>query len=164
MPTAITKDILESYLHCKFKGHLKLSGQDGSKSDYERMLADQRENVRIGAIDTILAQQSVEQIDRSGPLTSTTLKHGFAFILDAVFEDDAFQLRFDGLKRAGEPSQLGAFHYIPMLFYESRHISKEQKVLLELYGLLLAGLQGRQPSIGLRPSLGRRAGNPAAPT
>lgn len=27
MAAKITRDILESYLHCKYKGHLKLTGQ-----------------------------------------------------------------------------------------------------------------------------------------
>ena len=27
MATKITSDVLESYLHCKFKGHLKLVGK-----------------------------------------------------------------------------------------------------------------------------------------
>ena len=32
MATKITRDILESYLHCKFKAHLKLTGQQGIKT------------------------------------------------------------------------------------------------------------------------------------
>jgi len=38
MATKITRDILESYLHCKLKGHFKLTGQQGSKCDYETLL------------------------------------------------------------------------------------------------------------------------------
>lgn len=149
MPTKLTREIIESYLHCRLKGQLKLSGQQGSKSDYELLLADQRADVRLVALDKILAQQSVDQVERGVLLTPTTLKHGAAFILDAVLEDDLFQLHFDGVKRVEEPSKLGAFHYVPILFHESRRIPKEQKGLLELYGLILGRLQGRQPSIGL---------------
>jgi hypothetical protein len=35
MATKITRDVLESYLNCKYKGHLKLVGQVGTKTDYE---------------------------------------------------------------------------------------------------------------------------------
>ena len=35
MATKITWDIIESYLNCKFKGHLKLTRESGTKSDYE---------------------------------------------------------------------------------------------------------------------------------
>jgi hypothetical protein len=34
MATKITRDIIESYLNCKYKGHLKLAGQQGTQSDY----------------------------------------------------------------------------------------------------------------------------------
>ena len=33
----ITNEILEGYLNCKTKGHLKLVGETGTKSDYEAM-------------------------------------------------------------------------------------------------------------------------------
>ena len=40
MAAKITRDILESYLHCKYKGFLKLTGQQGTKSDYETLLTE----------------------------------------------------------------------------------------------------------------------------
>src|SRR5262245_48843765 len=42
MATKITSDVLESYLHCKFKGHLKLAGQQGTQCDFEAMLRELR--------------------------------------------------------------------------------------------------------------------------
>ena len=33
----ITNEVLEAYLNCKTKGHLKLVGQTGTKSEYEAM-------------------------------------------------------------------------------------------------------------------------------
>jgi hypothetical protein len=39
MATKITRDIIESYLNCKYKGHLKLGGESGTRSDYEAMSA-----------------------------------------------------------------------------------------------------------------------------
>ena len=42
MPTKIARDVLESYLNCKYKGHLKLTGQQGTKSDYENLLTELR--------------------------------------------------------------------------------------------------------------------------
>ena len=37
MAMKITREILESHLNCKFKGHLQLAGESGTKSDYEAM-------------------------------------------------------------------------------------------------------------------------------
>src|ERR1017187_4541289 len=95
MATKITRDILESYLNCKFKGHLKLTGQQGSKCDYENLLTERRAEVRLAAIDKILARHAVEEIPRNIPLTTSALKQGASFILDATLEDDLFSLAFD---------------------------------------------------------------------
>jgi hypothetical protein len=39
MMLKITRDIIESYLNCKYKGQLKLAQQQGVKSDYSRSTA-----------------------------------------------------------------------------------------------------------------------------
>ena len=66
-----------------------------------------------------------------------------------ALEDDLLSLRFDGLKKVDGPSKLGDFHYVPMLFHEGRKVGKQQRLLLELYGLLLSRLQGQMPSSGI---------------
>ena len=48
MATKITRDIIESYLNCKTKGHLKLAGETGTKSDYEAMTEAARPGVAGG--------------------------------------------------------------------------------------------------------------------
>jgi predicted RecB family nuclease len=149
MATKITRDILESHLHCKLKGHLKLIGQQGSKCDYETLLTERRAEVRLAAIDKILARHAGEEIPRNIPLTTSALNEGAPFILNPILEDDLFSLSFDGLKKVDGPSKLGDFHYIPILFSEGEKVRKEQRLLLELYGLLLARLQGQMPTHGI---------------
>ena len=61
MATKITSEVLESYLHCKFKGHLKLAGQQGTKCDFEAMLTELRAELRLKAIDTIIARHPEDQ-------------------------------------------------------------------------------------------------------
>jgi len=107
MATKITRDILESYLHCKFKGHLKATGQQGTKCDYETLLTERRAEVRLAAIEKILTRHVGEEIPRNIPLTTATLKQGASFLLDATLEDDLFSLTFDGLKKVEGASKLG---------------------------------------------------------
>src|SRR5207244_10943560 len=143
MATKSTREMLESYLHCKFKGNLKLAGQEGRQCDFEAMLTKLRAEVRLKAIDTIIARHSEDQVARNIPLTTAGLKRGPHYILDGTLEDDALALHFDGLKRVEGQSELGEFHYLPVLFHESQQVKKEQKLLLEVYGMILSGLQGR---------------------
>jgi predicted RecB family nuclease len=149
MATKITSDVLESYLHCKFKGYLKLAGQQGTKCDFEAMLADLRAEVRLQAIDAIIARHSADHVTRNILLTTAGLKRGPQYILDGILEDGVLALHFDGLKRVEGESKLGNFHYLPVLFHGGWQVKKEQKLLLEVYGMILSALQGRAPAYGI---------------
>jgi predicted RecB family nuclease len=147
MVTRVTRDIIESYLNCKYKAYLKLTRQQGVKSDYELLLAELRCEVRLGAIEQIAPHHQGRE--RNLPLSLATLRRGAPFLLEVTLEDDQVSLVFDGLKRVDGPSRLGDFHYIPVLFSEGRRIRKAQRLLLDLYAFSLARLQGRMPSSGI---------------
>ena len=149
MATKITRQILEAYLNCKTKAHLKLAGQQGIVSDYEALLISTRQEVRQQAIGKILARNPEGEVARDIILTAAALGEGPSFVLNATLEDDLLSLSFDGLKRVDGPSKLGDFHYVPMLFHEGQKVGKEQRLLLEIYGLLLSRLQGQMPSSGI---------------
>ena len=149
MATKITRDIIESFLNCKYKGHLKLAGQKGTRSDYQLLLAESRDEVRRRAIDKILARHPEEEVERDVVLTPAVLKKGAAFLLNATLENEYGSLAFDGLKRVPGPSKLGDFHYVPVLFFEGRRVRKLQRALLDVYALPLARLQGRLPGAGV---------------
>jgi predicted RecB family nuclease len=149
MPTKITRDILESYLNCKYKGHLKLAEHQGIKSDYEVLLAESRDEVKHQATNKILARYQQEQVEYDLVLATAALKRGAAFILNATLEDEHVALTYDGLQRTSGLSKLGDFHYVPVLFAEGRQIRKQQRALLGVYSLLLTRLQGRTPSSGI---------------
>jgi len=149
MQSRITRDILESYLRCKYKGHLKLSGHCGDKSDYEALLTELGSELRLKIIDKIFVGLEDNEVPKNVSLTVSALMQGPPFFLDALLEDDSVSLSFDGLKRVGGLSKLGDFHYVPMLFDAPRKLGKEQRVLLEVFGLLLSQIQGKSPAYGI---------------
>lgn len=149
MISRITRDVLESYLLCRYKGYLKWMGQQGVKSDYEVLLARARDEVRLTVIDKILAQHQQDQVTRGIFLTDSVLKQGLPVVLETTLEDDTLSLSFDGLKKVPGPSELGDFHYIPMSFHGERQIRKEQRLMLELCGLFLSRHQGVMPNNGI---------------
>jgi predicted RecB family nuclease len=149
MATKITRDALESYLNCKTKAHLKLAGDQGSMSDYEGLLVATRREVRQKVTGNILTRHPEHEVARNITLTATALRAGPSFVLDGIFEDDLLALVFDGLKKIDEPSNLGDFHYIPLLFHEGRKVGKEQKLVMEVHSLLLSRIQGRSPAYGV---------------
>ena len=144
----ITRDIIEAYIACKTKAHLKLTGQHGIVSDYEGFLLQTRQGVQEQAISKIVEMNPDNEVVRGITLTAAALRSGPSFVLDAILEDDLMRLRYDGLKRVDEPSKLGNFRYVPILFHGARKVGKEQRLLLELYGLALSRLQGQIPTSG----------------
>ena len=149
MNTVITGDILHSYLQCKYKGYLKLSGQSGTKSDYEILLQELKDEFKLKAIDKLLAKHSEDHVLHNVTLTRSLLKQGATIILDAVIENSILSVHVDGLKRVPGASQVGAFHYVPILFHEGEKIHEEQKDLITLLSIALGALQGRQPDSGI---------------
>ena len=73
MATKITRDVLEGYLHCPTKGYLKLTGQQGTVSDYEALLVGARDQVRNKAIEQILARHKEGEVARDLPVTAPSL-------------------------------------------------------------------------------------------
>src|SRR5262249_480435 len=149
MSARITRVVLEAYLHCKTKAHLKLAGQQGNVSDYEALLSENRREVRQTAISRILSKHPETEVASDILLTAAALRAGTSFVLDATLDDRLLSLRFDGLKKVDGPSKLGDFHYVPMLFHEGGKVGKQQRLLLEVYGLLLSQIQGNLPAYGL---------------
>jgi predicted RecB family nuclease len=149
MATKITRDILETHIHCKYKGHLKQAGQQGVRSEYESFLLEGKDECRRNATDKMLARHKEDEVARHVPVTAATLRQGPSFVLDARLEEDYLDLHFDGLKRVDGLSKLGDFHYIPMLFQEGGRVRSESRLLLDVYGLLLSRVQDRMPAYGI---------------
>jgi predicted RecB family nuclease len=148
MAAKITRDIIESYLNCKFKGHLKLTGQSGTLSDYEALATAASALSREQALTRLAARFGEEAAGR-GTVTAALLKQRAPFLLDASLEGDGFSLRLDGLKRVDGASELGDHHYLPVLHVHGDKVGRREKTLLALAGLAVAGVQGLRPAVGL---------------
>jgi predicted RecB family nuclease len=148
MEAKITRDVLESHLACKYKCYLKLGGRQGRKSNYENWLVESRVQQRRDTIVNLLAYYQDSEVIRDTALDVPTLKNGTDVILDGTFSNNLLSLRFDGLIKVMGPSDLGQFHYVPILFHEGQARTR-QRVLLELFALILLELQGRVPGTAL---------------
>src|ERR1700686_833067 len=107
MATKNTRDVLESYLNCKTKGHLKLVGETGTKSDYEAMTEAASRASRELSLTELLVRYREGNAYRGTAITAAMLKQGALLLADAILEDDDMSIRFDGLKREDGRSKLG---------------------------------------------------------
>src|SRR5271166_236576 len=145
----ITNEILEAYLNCKTKGHLKLVGETGTKSDYEAMTEAASRASRELSLAVIVARHGEGNAYRGTAITAAMLKQGAALLADAILEDDGMSIRFDGLKRADGASKLGEHHYLPVLYNHGDQVGRLRKLLLTVLGLAIARVQGLRPTVGL---------------
>jgi hypothetical protein len=145
----ITLSVLKGYLACPYLAHLLLAGQRGVKSDYEIVLDELEETVRLKVTDGLRKQHSDRSLATGVSLDRPTLSKSHAFILDTEPRSDSLPIRIDGLKRVKGQSQFGDFYYVPMIFCGTSHIHKSQRLLLEVMGLFLSHIQGIAPSTGI---------------
>src|ERR1700679_4293619 len=72
MAMKITNEVLEAYLNCKTKGHLKLVGETGTKSDYEAMIEAAGRASRETAIARLVARYGEGDICTGTAITDAT--------------------------------------------------------------------------------------------
>src|SRR3954452_17555874 len=149
MAMKITNEVLEAHLNCRFKGHLKLVGEVGTRADYETMTTAARAASREQVIAKLVARSGEGAARRGTAVIVATLRSGPPLLADAALEDEGLSLRFDALKRAPGPSRLGDHHFLPVLHEPGEKVGRHQKVLLAVFGLALARVQGVRPAAGL---------------
>jgi predicted RecB family nuclease len=149
MSGKITNDVLEARLRCRYKAHLEMVGERGEPHDHEVLMQESRERLRQAATAKLLARHAGQEVPTGLPLTADLLNRGLPLLLDAIFEDGDLSVRLDALVRVEGDSALGGFHYVPVLFHEAEKATAGLRLLLGLYGAILAGVQGNEPAIGI---------------
>jgi predicted RecB family nuclease len=158
MSAKITREILEGYLACKYKGRLRLAGEAGEESDYRQLIAEDEVQARIRARTQLLSSHPEGQACQGATVTTADLARGTPLLLDATIEQEWVSLRFDGLMKVDGVSGVGDFHYAPVLCQAGLTIRRQTRQVLAILGLVLGAVQGRQPAFALvlRGPEGRR--------
>jgi predicted RecB family nuclease len=149
MAGKITREVLEGYLECKYKGRLRLAGEHREESDYLRMIAEEEAEARTRGLAHLLSCHPDGEACQGEALTFSALGRGAPLFLDATLEDGQVSLRFGAIARVAGASRLGDFHYAPVLCCAGPTIRRQTRDLLAVLGLVLGTLQGRQPATGL---------------
>ena len=76
MARVITRGVIEAYLRCKLKGHLKLAGEKGPRGEYEVLLGELDDQVRPMAVEKVMARHPAATAERALLLTPARLQDG----------------------------------------------------------------------------------------
>jgi predicted RecB family nuclease len=148
MAEKVTREVLEGYLECKYKGRLRLAGEAGEATDYQRLVAEEEAEALARGLAHLLSRHPAGEACRGATLTAADLARGAPLLLDATLEDGPVSLRCDALLKAEGTSRLGDFHYVPVLCRAGQSVRRQSRHLLALTGLVLGAVQGRQPAEG----------------
>jgi predicted RecB family nuclease len=149
MASKITHEVLDAQQHCRLKAYFRLRGEEGTKSDFERLRLDARHELRAKATAKVRRQFGRDEVETDIPLSRAVLRKGIPFILYAQLDDDRHSIQFDGLKKVIGASILGDFHYEPVMFSEARLVRKSERSLLAMFAVLLSRIQGGVPINGI---------------
>ena len=141
----------------------KSSGQGGPEVALKPLCLPNRESREESQPSTrFVVQHPDTQVTRNVSLNTALLKRGTLVILDAILEDAATSLLFDGLKtRKARPS---SEIIITSQCCSTRTAgAKEQKLLLELYGSISSRLQDKTPASGNHLARRGMQGHPYSP-
>jgi predicted RecB family nuclease len=113
------------------------------------MTTEARQTSREEAVAKLVVRFGEGNACRGVAFTAATLKNGAPLLADATLDGEVLLLRFDAMKRAEGASKLGDYHYLPVIHNHGDKVGRQQKILLALFGLVLARVQGLRPAVGL---------------
>jgi len=148
MSSRITGDVIDALQHCRSKAYFQLHGEQGTPSEYGKLLVDQRANPQPKAIEKIRRDYNETELVTDLSLSVANLRKEAAFILGACWEDDRYAVHFDALRKIDGPSALGALRYEPVMFSATRRVRAFDRQQLAARAVLLARIQGTVPSGG----------------
>ena len=142
MCARITDDVIDALQHCRLKAYFQLLGEQGTPSEYEKLLIEQRASQQPKTIEKIRRDYGETQLATDLKLSVGDLRKGAAFIIGAFLEDDRYSVHFDAVRKIDGPSALGGFRYEPVLFCAAPRFRTLDRQQLATRAVLLAKIQG----------------------
>jgi predicted RecB family nuclease len=146
--TKITRGVLESYIACRYKAYLMLAGHE-AETGHEHEPQAPMDSEQISSFEQVAHLQNGNRANSQVELTPKLLRKGLPEIPGGLHQTTLASFKFDGLQKVDGKSDIGDFHYVPILLYPAGQVQEAQRALLDVYGYILAKLQGRPPEHGV---------------
>jgi predicted RecB family nuclease len=144
----VTDDIFAAFLNCRYMAYLKLRGESGDKSDYERLQARLSTEYRATAREDLLRKHAGATVVQSPPSLQEAIQTGAALITDPVVSDAGESCRLDALERVVDKEHGIRGVFRPVHFLHTAKVSTNDRLLLGFGATILARVQGVQPGVG----------------
>ena len=144
----VSNEFFDALLRCPYKSYLIVRGNVGKTTEYSALSRTLEDDYRAAAQQTLLirAKQTTNEGRQIRQLSD--LRHGHDVVLNLSVSHDRLSSQVDAVIKADGRSELGEFHYGPLLCCRHIHIAKNQKYALAYRALVLGKVQGRMPEYG----------------
>jgi predicted RecB family nuclease len=145
LPQALTDDILLAFLQCNFKAYLKLRGEAGETSNYQRTQDRLAAAYKVVATEGLLRRHEGQLVVQGPPSLPDALQSGAALITDVVASEAGESCHMDALEKHGSgPDPM----YRPVLLIRREKLTANDRLLLAYSASVLGRLQGTRPLVG----------------
>ena len=147
--TKITRGLIESYIACRYKSYLMMEGHKPETGRESKPPIQSNCEQPPTPFEQVTRLQNESRADSLIELTPSLLRRGTSEITGSLYQTTSSSIQFDGLRKVHGSSDVGDFHYTPILFHPNGQVQEAQKSLLYVYGFILNKLQGRPPEHGI---------------
>ena len=144
----ITREIFEGFLNCPYKAYRMVNGDAGHKSEYEIIQKKIYLTYKAAAIKKVFAGYKDDRSSQDFYANGLNLRGGDKIIHQRQINHHELSSNCCTLERVSGGSELGPFHYIPIIFSPKEKLIKEDKLVIAFDGSILGNLQGRKPEYG----------------
>ena len=133
-PRAITDELLEAFLQCKYKAKLRALGRTGQLADFEKHRTSQaqvhRAHVQAKLFPLPEAALAPRQEAPPALLDAATLKQGQTRLQNVRVQSANLAASIDAIERVDVPSALGCFSYRAIQYVREPNPPVTAKLLL----------------------------------
>jgi predicted RecB family nuclease len=141
MNPPLTDDVLRDFLKCPYKAYLKLRGEAGDQSDFERSQHERLARYKAAARERVRQGHALD----APPSLPEAIQSGASLILNSAACDAGQSCRFDALEREGSGSNVS---YRPVQFVFRDRVTAHDRLSLAFAASILARVQGTTPTVG----------------
>lgn len=145
----VSNEIFDAFLICPYKSFLLAGGLKGEKNDYIKLISRLNNEYRVTALNRLAITAGQASAASIPKCQFQDLRAGHQIFFNVCVNVEGLTSQIDAVKRVEGASQLGAFYYVPVIFYRNVRIGKTQKLWLAYRALVLGQAQDRIPESGI---------------
>jgi predicted RecB family nuclease len=142
---ALTDEIFAAFRNCRYKAYLKLRGEIGERSDYERTQAELSARYKAAALEDLRRRHAGAAVIDAPSWLPDALRSGAALVTNAEATHAGVSCGIDALERDGNGP---AAMYRPVVLVRREKVTADDRLLLAFGASVLTRLQGAPPDKG----------------